>query len=154
MQGPTFCWNSSDYYCTFDAGFGHLTSCPDLCWPLMHPPSVLLFLLLLSFLKTWNSWWARRVMSLLQVSWRSAYGGALKGTVPRDSEFRFYHESVSPKPLSIPLGHFRYFFQKFSEIFVAQGAPPVSWHRWHMEKIFNQKSFNYFFRHLWVLELT
>ncbi len=37
----------------------------------------------------------------------------------------FFHESVSPKPLSIPLGPF-HIFQKFDEIFAAQGAPPVS----------------------------
>jgi hypothetical protein len=49
----------------------------------------------------------------------------------------------SPKPLSIPLGPFR-IFQKFTEIFTAQGAPPGVVDRWQMEKIFNQKSFNYF----------
>ncbi len=35
----------------------------------------------------------------------------------------FFHESVSPKPLSIPFGPF---FRKFLEIFAAQVAPPVS----------------------------
>jgi hypothetical protein len=34
----------------------------------------------------------------------------------------FSHESVSPKPQSIPYGLFR----KFAEIFIAQGAPVVS----------------------------
>jgi len=37
----------------------------------------------------------------------------------------FFHESVSPKPLTIPFGPFK-FFQKFVEIFAAQGLPPVS----------------------------
>jgi hypothetical protein len=37
-------------------------------------------------------------------------------------------------------GHFN-FFRKFSEIFAAQGAPPVSL---KIEKIFNHKNFNYF----------
>jgi hypothetical protein len=42
----------------------------------------------------------------------------LKGTVSVASGF--FHESVSPKPLSIPLGPFR-IFRKFAEIFAAQG---------------------------------
>jgi hypothetical protein len=37
----------------------------------------------------------------------------------------FFHESVSPKPLTIPVGPFLEFFRKFEEIFAAQGAPPV-----------------------------
>ncbi len=28
------------------------------------------------------------------------------------------------------------------------------WHRWQMEKIFNQRSFKYFVGYLWVVELT
>ncbi len=39
-----------------------------------------------------------------------------KGTVSWDFDFRFFYESVSPKPLSIPLGPFQLFF-KFTEIF-------------------------------------
>ncbi len=64
----------------------------------------------------------------------------LKGECYEIFDFRFFYESVSYKPLSIPLGQFR----KFTEIFAAQGAPLVSLHRWQMKKIFNQKSFNYF----------
>jgi hypothetical protein len=37
----------------------------------------------------------------------------------------FFHDSVSHKPLSIPLGLLK-FSQKFTEIFAAQGALPVS----------------------------
>ncbi len=49
-----------------------------------------------------------------------------KGTVSRDFfESGFFHESVSPKPLSIQLGRFR-IFRKFTEIFTAQCWPPVS----------------------------
>jgi hypothetical protein len=49
-----------------------------------------------------------------------------KGTVSRDFRLLvFFHESVSPKPLSMPLGCFE-FFQKFAEVFPAQGLPPVS----------------------------
>jgi hypothetical protein len=48
----------------------------------------------------------------------------------RDSATRFFassffHQSVSPNPLSIPLGPFQ-IFTKFTEIFAAQGALPVS----------------------------
>jgi hypothetical protein len=57
----------------------------------------------------------------------------------KDSATRFllqvFYESVSPKPLSIPVGLFR-FFSKFTEIFATQGASPAK------EKFFNQKSFN------------
>jgi hypothetical protein len=35
----------------------------------------------------------------------------------------FFHESVSPKPLSILLRPFRFFFQKFADLFAAEGAP-------------------------------
>jgi hypothetical protein len=34
-------------------------------------------------------------------------------------------DQFPPKPLIIPLGHFK-FFQNFAEIFAAQDAPPVS----------------------------
>ncbi len=36
-----------------------------------------------------------------------------------------FHESVSPKPLSIPLGPFL-IFSTFTEIFAGEGATPVS----------------------------
>ena len=47
----------------------------------------------------------------------------LKGQCHENFCFWLFHESVSPKPLSIPLGPFRIFF---GEIFAAQGWPPVS----------------------------
>ncbi len=62
--------------------------------------------------------------------------GNLKGQCHEISSSGFSHESAYPKPLSITLGQFQ-FFRKFTEIFAAQGAPPVS-----VEKIFNQKSCN------------
>jgi hypothetical protein len=48
----------------------------------------------------------------------------------RDSVTRFFasvffHESPCPRPLKITLGSFR-IFSKIGEIFVSQGAPPVS----------------------------
>jgi hypothetical protein len=49
-------------------------------------------------------------MSLLQVSWRSAYGGGLlKEQRHEIFNFSFYHESVSPNHLIIPLGPFQFF---------------------------------------------
>jgi hypothetical protein len=50
----------------------------------------------------------------------------LQGTVPRDLRLKvFFHGSVSPKPLSIPLEPFQ-IFRQFAEILISQGAPPVS----------------------------
>jgi hypothetical protein len=43
----------------------------------------------------------------------------------RFSTSGLFFDSVSPKPLSIPLGPFLNFFEN-SEIFAAQGPPPVS----------------------------
>jgi hypothetical protein len=45
----------------------------------------------------------------------------LKGQCHKKFCFRFFHESSSPKPLKITLGHF-----KFAEIFASQSAPPIS----------------------------
>ncbi len=47
----------------------------------------------------------------------------LKGSATRFPISGFFHESVSPKPLSILLGSFRFFSRKFAEIFASQGAP-------------------------------
>jgi hypothetical protein len=44
-----------------------------------------------------------------------------RDNVTRFSTFGFFHESVSPKPLSIPPGPFR-IFSKIAEIFAAQGG--------------------------------
>jgi hypothetical protein len=63
--------------------------------------------------------------------------------VSRDLNPGFFHESVSPQPLSLPLGLFQ-IFSKFTEIFAAQGAPPVSLTQVTNGKIFKHKSFNYF----------
>jgi hypothetical protein len=52
----------------------------------------------------------------------------------------------SHKPLSIPLGHFA-FFWKFAKLFAAHGVPLVSLTS-VAKKIFYRKSFNYF---VWTL---
>ncbi len=49
----------------------------------------------------------------------------LKGQCHEIFDFWFFHESVSPKPLSIQTGRFE-FFRKSAEIFAVQSAPPVS----------------------------
>jgi hypothetical protein len=64
----------------------------------------------------------------------------LKGQCHKIFRFWFFHESASPKP-------FRIFF-KLAKIFADQGAPEVSLTPVANEKIFNQKSFNYFFASL------
>ncbi len=55
----------------------------------------------------------------------------------------FIHESVSPKPLSIPVGPFQIFPKIRGDILSSKWTTGVRWHRWQMEKIFNQKNFNY-----------
>ncbi len=59
----------------------------------------------------------------------------LKGTVPRDFRLLvFFHESVSPKPLSIPLGPFWIFWHRWQickqyqqhQLYKWQNLPPVS----------------------------
>ncbi len=55
---------------------------------------------------------------------RFVYKKDIKGQCHEIFCFWFFHESVSPKPLSIPFGPFQ-FFRKFVEIFAAQGLPPV-----------------------------
>jgi hypothetical protein len=49
----------------------------------------------------------------------------LKGQCHEIFDFKFFHESASPMPRVPHQGRFD-FFQKFAEIFTAQGAPPVS----------------------------
>ncbi len=68
----------------------------------------------------------------------------LKGQCHKIFDFRFFHESVSPKHLSIPLGPFR-FLRKFAEIFVAQGAPTVSLTPVADEKSLQSENFSLFF---------
>jgi hypothetical protein len=61
----------------------------------------------------------------------------IKGT----SGFFMNQFPQTPENTFRPLSNF---FQKFAEIFAAHGAPLCRWDRWQMEKIFNQKNFNYF----------
>jgi hypothetical protein len=48
----------------------------------------------------------------------------LKGTVPRDLEHEFLHESTSSGSLIIPLAPFQSYFRNGARGF--EGAPPVS----------------------------
>ncbi len=77
----------------------------------------------------------------------------LKETVPRDFQLQFFHELVSPKPLSITLGPFR-FFGKFTEILPAQSVPPVSTTPVANWKTLIRKVLIILFGHLWVPDLT
>ncbi len=56
----------------------------------------------------------------------------------------FFHESVSPKPLSIIL--VRIFSKILRDIRSSRctPGPRCCWHRWQTEQIFNQNSFYYF----------
>jgi hypothetical protein len=66
-----------------------------------------------------------------------------KGTVPQDFlASGFFMNKFPPSTWEYHYGHFE-FFRKSAEIFAAQNEPPP-WHQWQMEKIFNQKNFNYF----------
>jgi hypothetical protein len=64
-----------------------------------------------------------------------------KGQCREIFNLMFFHESVSPKPLSIPLIKA---VSKILKIFAAQGAPSVSLQRVANGKICSQQSFYYF----------
>ncbi len=72
----------------------------------------------------------------------------LMGQFHKIFDFRFFYESVSPKPpdLSIPLGPLRIFLKISGDIRSSRCITGVvRWHRRQMKKNFNQKSLNYFF---------
>jgi hypothetical protein len=70
-------------------------------------------------LVNWVSW--RRGSGTCFVLWQK-----LKGTVPRDFWLQaFYMDQFPPSLWLYHYGRFN-FFRKFTEIFAAQGAPPVS----------------------------
>ncbi len=58
----------------------------------------------------------------------------------------FFHKSVSPKPLSMPLGSFWIFSKIRGDFRSSRFATGCQRHRLQMQKIFNHKSFNYFVR--------
>jgi hypothetical protein len=70
----------------------------------------------------WHNWLPKADAGLTFPT-NPAFRHYLKGQCHKIFAFIFFHESVSPKPLSIQLG---LFFWKFAEIFAAQGAPQVS----------------------------
>jgi hypothetical protein len=76
----------------------------------------------------------------------------LKGTVRRDFRLQVFFMNQFPKPLSIQLELFQFFFKnswRYSRLKVHHWC---RWHQWQMEKIFNQDSL--IFLHLLVVELT
>ncbi len=56
----------------------------------------------------------------------------------------FFHESVSPKPLSIPIEPFQIFFKNSRRYSQLKVHHRCHWHWWQMAKIFKLKNFNYF----------
>ncbi len=80
--------------------------------------------------------------------------GNIKGTVVRDFRLQVFLWISFPQAHEYTIRAVSNFFQKFAEIFAAQGAPPVSLTSVANEKNFNQKTFNYFLEHLCVVELA
>jgi hypothetical protein len=80
-------------------------------------------------------------------------GDLIRDSATRFSTPGFLHESVSPKPLSMPLGPFPIFLEIHGDIhssIFTTGFVDTSG-KW---KIFDQKSFNYFVWTPWVVALT
>ncbi len=77
-------------------------------------------------------------------------------SVKRFFDFWFFHESISPKPLSIPLGSFRIFSKILGDIRSRSSRciTCVVDTRWQMEKSSIIKVFIILFGHLWEVELT
>jgi hypothetical protein len=59
----------------------------------------------------------------------------LQGQCHEIFDFRFFHESLSPKPLNIPLGSFRSFLKICLDIRSSR------WHRWQREKNLQSEKF-------------
>jgi hypothetical protein len=68
----------------------------------------------------------------------------LKGQCHEIFDFWFFHESVSPKHLSIPLWPVRIFFENSRSYSRLKVHHRCQRHRWQMEKNFKQKNFNNF----------
>ncbi len=85
----------------------------------------------------------------------NGYDFKLKGQVSRDFRLLvFFHESVSPKPLSIPLGPFRFFSKIREDIRSSRCTTGVvdTGGKWKKSSII--KVLNILFGHLWEEELT
>jgi hypothetical protein len=77
----------------------------------------------------------------------------LRGTVPRDFRLQsFFHESVSPKPLSLPLGPFHFFSKIRGDIRSSRCTIGVvdTGGKWKKSSI--RKVLIIFFGHLWAVE--
>ncbi len=78
-----------------------------------------------------------------------------KGTVPRDFRLLFFfHESVSPKPLSIPIEPFRIFSKIRGDIRSSRCTTGVADTGDKWQKSSNWQILIILFGHLWVAELT
>ncbi len=67
-----------------------------------------------------------------------------RGSAKRFSTAGFFHESVSSKPLSIPLGPFPIFQKKLQRYSQLKVHHRCHWHQCSMEKHLNQNGFNFF----------
>jgi hypothetical protein len=66
---------------------------------------------------------------LLNLCWANLLND-LKGQCHEIFDFRFFRESVSPKPLSIPLGLFRIFFENSRRYSQLKVHHRCRWYRW------------------------
>jgi hypothetical protein len=79
----------------------------------------------------------------------------VKRTVPRDFRLKiFLHESVFPKPLSVPIGPFQICLQIPEDICISRCTTvvvdiSVKWTKSSIMKVLNS-----FFGYRWVVELT
>ncbi len=78
----------------------------------------------------------------------------LKGQCHEIFDFCFFSWISFPQAPEYTIRAISNFFgnsRRYSQLKVHHGC---HWKRWQMEKIFNQKSFNFLFVHLWEVELT
>ncbi len=78
----------------------------------------------------------------------------IKWTAPRDFWLQVFSWISFPQAPESTIRVVSNFFENSWIYFQLEVHHRCHWHRWQMEKIFNQKSVTYFFGHLWVLELT
>jgi hypothetical protein len=86
-----------------------------------------------------------------KVKWLVIMHDSYRDSATRFSTSGFFHESVSPKPLSIPSEPFR----KFADIFAATRrttAVKDTGGKWKKSSI--REVLNILYGHLWVVELT
>ncbi len=136
----------------------------DLCGRTVHVlPISMIDKLAIQFLKAQTiqkilpKFFAKSTSGYAKISWgvqlpfaqlaRHTSHNCLKWVWHQILDFRFFHESVFPWHWVYNRGHFK-FLCKFTEIFESKGLSPVSMTRAIIKKIFEIKSFSYFWEML------